>query len=507
MILQEDLTTLGNLLDSLTEGVIVADAEGRLRYFNPVAEDILGIGIQDVTPGEWTTTYGCYLPDGQTPFPSEDLPLARALRGEDVHEELLYIKNPMRPEGVIMTVAASPIRDESGMVHGGTVTFRDVTENIWRENEIRHLSKAVEQTADAVVITDVNGVIEYVNPAFESTTGYSAREALGEKPGILRSGHHDQIFYQELWATLIRGDVYRGNVLNRRKNGIEYWSQQTITPMKNGDGEITNFVSVARDITDFIERHRHETRIQVAREIQQRLYHESITIPGFDIAGASFPAEETNGDYYDFFRTPDGKLWIILGDVCSHGLGASLIMTQTRAYIHALAGAGHQPGDVLERLNEELFSDLDPLHYVTLILVTVDPEARLMEYVSAGHPSGYVVERGGEVLHELPSIRVPLGFLSDQDYPMSEPIKLDHGHSIVLLSDGVIEACDSDDVLFGPEGIQEVLLKECRRSSREIVDHLHAAVQTHSAGRLQDDDISALVCKVAAVTDDPPPVD
>ena len=106
MIFQEDLTTLGNLLDSLTEGVVVADEEGRLRYFNPVAEEILGIGVQDVTPGEWTATYGCYYPDGQTPFPSEDLPLARALRGEEVRDELLFIKNPMRPDGVLITLAA-----------------------------------------------------------------------------------------------------------------------------------------------------------------------------------------------------------------------------------------------------------------------------------------------------------------------------------------------------------------------------------------------------------------
>ncbi len=496
MIFQEDLSIAGSLLDSLSEGIIVADVSGQLRYFNPIAEDILGIGVQEVSPDEWTVTYGCFYPDKVTPYPTEELPLARAIRGEEVRDVLLYIENPERPEGVFIKMSGSPVRNGSDTLVGGSVTFRNVTENINREAVIRRLSNAVEQTADAVVITDRDGVIEYVNPAFETTTGYPLDEALGRKPGILRSGHHDGRFYRAMWDTLRQGRSYHGNVLNRKKDGEFYWSQQTITPMKDRNGKVTNFVSVARDITDFMERQRIETRIQVAREIQQRLYQESITVPGFDIAGASFPAEETNGDYYDFLRTPDGKLWIILGDVCSHGLGASLIMTQTRAFIHALAMAGHQPGDVLSRLNEELVSDLDPLHYVTLLLVRVYPETRFMEYVSAGHPSGYVVNRSGEVLHELPSIRVPLGFLPDQHYPMSEPIQLDHGDSIVLLSDGVIEAGNSDEAMFGPEGVREVLQKECHRSSREIVEQLHAAVRAHAAGRLQDDDISALVCKV-----------
>ncbi len=487
---------VGTLLDSLTEGVIIADRSGQLRYFNPVAEEILGIGIQDVELGEWTATYGCYHPDGITPVPSEELPLARALKGEEVRDVLLHIRNPMRPKGVLISLSASPLRDELGNLSGGTVTFRDVTESIRNEHEIRRLSKAVEQTADSVVITDVDGMIEYVNPAFENTTGFSSDEVLGKKPGILKSGYHDQSFYQDLWSTLRRAEPYRGSVLNRKKNGDLYWSQQTITPMKDQDGEVTNFVSVARDITDFLERQKIEARLQVAREIQQRLYHESISVPGLDIAGASFPAEETNGDYYDFLRTPDGKIWIILGDVCSHGLGASLIMTQTRAFIHALAMSGSEPGVVLERLNQELVKDLDPLHYVTLVLICFNPESRIMDYVNAGHPSGYVLNASGDVTHELESMRVPLGFLPDQDFPMSEPIQLEDGDTIVLLSDGVMESQNSDEIQFGDERAIEIIRQYSEESAKDIVGRIYKSVQDHSAGSPQEDDITAIICRV-----------
>ena len=118
------------VLDSLAEGVIVADKDGNFIYFNSVAEKILGIGVQNITPAEWTSVYGCYYPDNKSPYPSEQLPLAKAIRGEEMSDELIFIKNPMRPEGIYISVTASPLRDAKGKINGGTVIFRDVTRDI-----------------------------------------------------------------------------------------------------------------------------------------------------------------------------------------------------------------------------------------------------------------------------------------------------------------------------------------------------------------------------------------
>ncbi|MEK7408437.1 MAG: PAS domain S-box protein [Acidobacteriota bacterium] len=112
------------------------------------------------------------------------------------------------------------------------------------------LIRAVEQTADTVMITNKQGVIEFVNPAFEETTGYSANEALGRKTSLLKSGLHDEQFYKELWAQLIIGKPFRGTIINRKKSGQLYWSAQTISSMKDENGEITHFVSVLKDMTD-----------------------------------------------------------------------------------------------------------------------------------------------------------------------------------------------------------------------------------------------------------------
>jgi len=115
---------------------------------------------------------------------------------------------------------------------------------------LQRLSSAIEQTADSVFITNRDGVIEYVNPAFETMTGYSRSEAVGRTPRLFASQLHDQKFYEGLWATILSGRVFRAIVTNRMKNGQLFNEDQTITPIRGADGAITHFVSTGRDITD-----------------------------------------------------------------------------------------------------------------------------------------------------------------------------------------------------------------------------------------------------------------
>ena len=118
------------------------------------------------------------------------------------------------------------------------------------EESVRKLWWAVEQSADIVIITDRNGTIEYVNPAFESLTGYPREEAIGKNPRILKSGLQEPELYRELWATVLAGKVFRGTLANRKKNGELFYLEKTITPVRGADGEVTHFISNDRDITE-----------------------------------------------------------------------------------------------------------------------------------------------------------------------------------------------------------------------------------------------------------------
>jgi PAS domain S-box-containing protein len=119
-----------------------------------------------------------------------------------------------------------------------------------RTAELRKLSEAVEQSPVTVMITDKKGTIEYVNPTFSEVTGYSAKEAIGQNPRILKSGTHPDSFYKGLWDTILSGKTWRGEFLNRKKNDEEFWESTSISDIKNDEGEITHFVALKQDITD-----------------------------------------------------------------------------------------------------------------------------------------------------------------------------------------------------------------------------------------------------------------
>jgi PAS domain S-box-containing protein len=129
------------VLESLSDGVVVADAEGRFIHFNAAAGKILGTGMTDATLDQWSARYGCFLPDRVTPFPPHELPLARALRGEAVYDGEVFVRHAGRPQGVWVSINASPLRDGKGNLIGGVAVFRDVTAR-------KRLDDALAQTAD-----------------------------------------------------------------------------------------------------------------------------------------------------------------------------------------------------------------------------------------------------------------------------------------------------------------------------------------------------------------------
>ncbi len=129
-------------------------------------------------------------------------------------------------------------------------SISDITERKTAEVAIRQLSSIVEQTGDTVVVTDRDGAIEYVNPAFENLTGYTRAEVLGKSPSLLKSGLHDRRFYDNLWKTVMGGGIFLAEIANRKKNGELFYEIKTITPLRDPRGMITHFVATGKDITD-----------------------------------------------------------------------------------------------------------------------------------------------------------------------------------------------------------------------------------------------------------------
>jgi PAS domain S-box-containing protein len=141
--------------------------------------------------------------------------------------------------------------------------MNNITAQTQLEKQLLNLSVVVEQTPAMVMVTDTNGKIEYVNPAFEIITGYKYEEVIGANPRILKSGLMSTDLYQEMWETITSGEVWRGELCNRKKNGELYWDLGTVSPIQNTEGVITNYIAVKEDIT---ARKQNEEELQKYRQ-------------------------------------------------------------------------------------------------------------------------------------------------------------------------------------------------------------------------------------------------
>jgi phosphoserine phosphatase RsbU/P len=357
------------------------------------------------------------------------------------------------------------------------------------------LSRIVDQTADSVILTDMRGVILYVNPAFEATTGYGRDEVMGKTPRILKSGRHDTEFYRQMWAQIARGSSFKGMIINRKKSGELYWAQQTITSMQDDFGKQVYFVSVSQDITGVRKKQEQEFQLQLAHDVQQRFYAIPPAVPGFDIGASAHPADATGGDYFDFIAMSDDSLVIVVADAKGHGFSSALVMALTRAYVRCFAAMQLELDEILARVNQMLLQDLKHGDFVTLFLARLDATHRTLSYASAGHVPGLVFHDSGDVKHTLDSTGPPLGLFPGSKFSLLQAIQLDPGEIAVFLTDGVAESTTPDGHQFGTERMVDQIRALRHRSASHIADGIYRATRAFVQGDIQDDDITSVIIK------------
>src|SRR5215212_9683372 len=242
-------------------------------------------------------------------------------------------------------------------------------------------------------------------------------------------------------------------------------------------------------------RQRFEQELEVARLIQQNfLPRELPDLPGWQIAAYYRPAREVGGDFYDVIPLPDGRVAFVVGDVTDKGVPAALVMSATRSVLRASAQRLIEPGVVLERVNEHLCPDMPEKMFVTCLYGVLDPATGLLRFANAGHDLPYVKTAGGVV--ELRARGMPLGLMPGMAYEEKGAV-LQPGESVLLHSDGVVEAHDPERDMFGFPRLKETVADA--PGGQALIDRVLADLETFTGpGTEQEDDITMVTLERSA---------
>ena len=253
--LYENEAKFRSYMEKAPLGVFIADMKGNYIEVNSAAclmsgyseEELLNLSIAEFLA-----------PD----FLEKGLEIFKRLKEEAFVEDDVMVRKKSGEVFWINLVATVIDKDRV------TAFCQDITEKKLAEERMGIFSKIIDQATDNVFITDREGVIEYVNPAFEALSGYSAQEAIGKTPRILKSGAHTNKEYEFLWNTILAGNVLTGDVINRKKNGELFYEENIITPIRNEKGEITHFVNTSRNMT---EKMQHERELESINAVSMEL--------------------------------------------------------------------------------------------------------------------------------------------------------------------------------------------------------------------------------------------
>ncbi len=274
-----------HLIENASDIVFQTDLNGRLTFTNQVASRVIGYEISELLGMPYTRLVH---PEAKRTL------TVKLLRQRNTLTPNAYYEFPaVRKDGRIVWIGQSTqLVLEDGNVTGFQAVARDITEMKHAEEERQRLIRAIESTGESIVITNEDGTIQYVNPAFTTITGYEPEEAIGQNPRILKSGRTSERIYRQLWNTISHGGVWQGRFINRRKEGYcplnsshaemedirLYWADCTIAPILGSRGSISGYVAVQRDVTEDVirekreefERETAEARARVAQILQEQ---------------------------------------------------------------------------------------------------------------------------------------------------------------------------------------------------------------------------------------------
>ncbi|MBF0383710.1 MAG: bacteriohemerythrin, partial [Magnetococcales bacterium] len=401
-------------------------------------------------------------------------------------------------------------------------TVQDITARKEVELEVEKLSTAVKESPVSVIITDVDGSIEFVNNKFVDTTGYTAREVLGKNPNILSSGETEVEIYEKMWSALLAGDHWDGVLLNRKKDGDFFWMRMSISPIMDDKGQVINFVSVGEDITQQkrLQEERDDAMHIISGSIQYASRIQRSILPPDAILEDTFaeyfvlwePRDIVGGDMYWHRSWGAGSL-VMLGDCTGHGVpGAFMTLISNgaldEAYLETPPG---DPAALLKRMHQLIQSSLGQDQQIT------EDEGASDDGIEIGacfinHNDGTITFVGARfdlyILHEgevksIKGTKAGLGYRgTPQDINFtSHKIDISQQSSYYMTSDGLIDQIGGEKKRgFGKRRFMSLLTAYSDVPLTEQKELILKALVEYQGEQKRRDDLSVMGFKCREVT-------
>ena len=242
------------IAENMSDVIAVIDMDLRFTYVSPSIKRLTGYTVEEAMKH---SVEDIMMPESFKKVLKafeEEIMLEASGNADPSRTRIIEFKQNKKDLSIVWVEAScSFLRDIDQNPTGILVISRDISDRKQAEAERERLMAAIEQSGEAILVTDTNGSIQYVNPAFQKITGYTWQEAINQNPRILKSGHQDKAFYQQVWKTISSGRTWSGRMVNRKKDGSLYTEDATISPVFDDSDKIINFVAVKRNVTEHLK--------------------------------------------------------------------------------------------------------------------------------------------------------------------------------------------------------------------------------------------------------------
>ncbi len=487
--------------------IVITNLQGEIEYVNPKFIELTGYRLDEVI-GQNPRV----LKSGETSSDEYKGLWESIMAGQEWHGE--FHNRKKNGELYWEFASISPIIDDEGNVTHFLAVKEDITERKAMEAELLKLYQAVEQSPASIVITSLEGNIEYVNPKFLEVTGYRKEEVIGKNPRVLKSGETSSNEYKGLWESITAGKERDGEFHNRKKNGELYWEFAAISPVVDEKGSIMYFLAIKEDITKRKEmeeklinaynrikaqQNQMLDELEQARDTQRSLLPDELpVISGAKIACKYVPMEQIGGDYYNIFPVEENKFGIIVADVTGHGVSAALISFMISAIFSESCKAGISTKLILELVNESLQNKLQEGKFATMVYGVYDASTQTLAYTSAGHPDGLVIRPPDHEVVPLQTEGMLIGLFPNEIANYEEKtFHLQPGDKVLFYTDAIIEVMDENRQLLGVKRLSDFLVEHSKLPVDILLEKVYEYGLEYSGRSSYDDDFTMIGLEVS----------